>query len=67
MKKFLTGNSFSKKTTTDTTVPLLLSAPMMNIANSLHSTIDNWKTSTTTKIVSLLGWGLPTPAGVVVR
>jgi hypothetical protein len=65
MKKFLTSNSFSKKTTSDITVPLLLSKPMINIADSLHRAIDSWKSATNTKVISLLGWGLPTPDGII--
>lgn len=65
MKKFLINNSFSKKISSDINVPLLLSTTMTDLANSLHQAIDSWKPSTSTKVTSLLGWGLPTPEGII--
>jgi hypothetical protein len=57
---FLTKNSFSKFTTSDTTIPILLNRDLLNKVESLHSNIDNWKFPSTTRLTSILGWGIPT-------
>lgn len=64
MKDFLVNNYFSKKTPANTTIPLLLNPSMIENADFVHTTLDNWKSSNTTKLISLIGWGLPTPEGL---
>jgi hypothetical protein len=64
MKNFLFLNSFSKASTTDTDIPLLLNSSLMKLAEQTHSKIDSWFPASTTKTLSIFGWGLPTSAGI---
>jgi hypothetical protein len=64
MKRFLLGNSFSVTSTTDTNTPLLLNAKLLAKSESMHTIIDTWRASTSTNILSLIGWGMPTSSGI---
>lgn len=64
MNNFLTSNVFSTTTSNNVNIPLLLSKYMIEQSQGLHSIIDNWKPASTTKVVSLRGWGLPTVRGI---
>ncbi len=67
MKKFLLGNSFSLSSTTNTNTPLLLNTELLAKSESMHSIIDTWRASTSTNILSLIGWGMPTSSGIEYR
>lgn len=60
MKNFLLSNSFSKASSMDTNVPLTLNSYLFTLADSFHSQIDGWKPASTTKTLSIFGWGMPT-------
>lgn len=64
MKNFLLSNSFSKSSTTDTNVPLLLNSALISDADSIHSIIDLFRPASTTETLSIFGWGLPTSQGI---
>ncbi len=64
MKGFLTNNSFSMASSTNTRIPLLLNSSLLSSAESIHSKIDSWKPASTTKLISIFGWGLLTTKGV---
>ena len=64
MKNFLLNNSFSKKSSSILNTPLLLNSALMNTANSLHSIFDIWKPASSTKTISLFGWGVLTPSAI---
>lgn len=61
---FITNNKFSKKLTSDTDTPILLSSSLINKAEQIHSSIDQWRLPSTTNFISFIGWGLPTTNGV---
>ncbi len=65
MKSFLLNGPFSMKKSKDTNIPLSLNEFMLSKADSLHSSIDYWKPASTTRTLSLFGWGLPTSDGVL--
>ena len=60
LKNFLIDNSFSKKTTKDINIPLLLNKYLIDKSESIHESIDSWKSLYTTPSISLIGWGIPT-------
>ncbi len=64
MKNFLISNTFSKASTTDANIPLLLNPFLASVADSIHSIIDIFKPASTTKTLSIFGWGLPTSQGI---
>ena len=64
MKDFLLSNSFSKASTTDTNIPLLMNPLLASVADSIHSIIDIFKPAVSTKTLSIFGWGLPTSKGI---
>ncbi len=57
---FLINNNFSKATTSDTSIPIVLNKNLLQKVESIHSSIDNWHFPSTTRLTKLLGWGLPT-------
>ena len=64
MKDFLLNNSFSKKSSKDSRVPLLLNANLFPLSDVLHSNLDSLKPASTTRSLSIFGWGLPTLYGI---
>jgi hypothetical protein len=60
VKNFLLNNPFSKLISTNINEPLLLNSLLLNSAENTHLTLDKWKMSSSTKSISLMGWGLPT-------
>lgn len=64
MKSFLLNNPFSKISSTDTNIPLILNSYLLSLNNSIHSQIDSWKNSSSTKTLSIFGWGMPTSHSV---
>lgn len=64
MKSFLLTNSFSKASTTDTNIPLLLNPSLLSLAEDIHLKLDSWFPASTTRTLSIIGWGLPTSSGV---
>ncbi len=67
VKNFLLNNSFSKKTSSDTNVPLLLNPAMVDNAEKIHLALDSFKPASTTKTLALIGWGLPTAEGITYK
>jgi hypothetical protein len=57
---FLLSNSFSKAITSDINTPILLNRNLLGKVESIHSSIDTWKFPTSTRLTTLLGWGIPT-------
>lgn len=57
---FLTNNTLAKSKSPNTNYPITLNRYLLNKAESLHSSIDEWKFPTTTKLLSIVGWGMPT-------
>ncbi len=64
MKEFLLNNYYSKSITDDINTPLLLNTNLISKSENTHSLIDSWKHSSTTNILSIIGWGLTTPEGI---
>lgn len=64
MKKFLTTNSFSKASSTDINTPLILNSLLFSRADSFHSIFDSWKPASTSRTLSIFGWGLPTSKAI---
>ncbi len=64
MKNFLLFNSFSKASSTDINIPLILNPSLISISDSIHSVIDIFKPASTTKTLSIFGWGLPTSEAI---
>lgn len=64
MKNFLTANTFSKASSTDIDTPLLLNSGLFGLAGKFHKTADIWKPASTTKSLSIFGWGLPTSKSI---
>lgn len=64
MKSFLLSNLFSKTSSTNVSTPLLLNSSLLSVADNIHSAIDIFKTASTTKTLSIFGWGVPTSEGV---
>ena len=64
LSKFLTENVFSKASSTDNSIPLLLNSYILSRADSFHSVVDRWKPASTTKTLSIFGWGIPTTESV---
>ena len=64
MKKFLLSNPFSVASSSDTNIPLLLNSSLLSSAENIHTAIDSWKPASTTKIISFVGWGVPTSEGI---
>ncbi len=58
--KFLTDNSFSKDTTSDITIPITLNSSLLNRVESIHESMGKWSLPSTTRLTTLLGWGIPT-------
>ncbi len=64
MKSFLINNPFSKASSTDMNIPLLLNPSLISSSEAIHSLIDKWKPASSTKTLSILGWGMPTPESI---
>ena len=64
MGRFLTNNSFSKASSTDTDIPLTLNSYLFSLADAFHTRMDIWKPASTTKTMSIFGWGMPTAKAV---
>ncbi len=64
MKDFIINNSFSKKSSTDTNIPLKLNSYIISLSDSIHNSLDMWKSASTTKTISIIGWGMPTSQSV---
>ncbi|MDR3558766.1 MAG: hypothetical protein P4L61_04510, partial [Candidatus Pacebacteria bacterium] len=47
-----------------TDIPLVGNAGLFPQAESVHSVLDSWKPASTTELVAIAGWGLPTDVGV---
>ena len=64
---FLTGRDDRRSTpaVTDTQSPLLLHQPMLSAAQNIHDIIDGYVFPSSTKAISLIGWGKKTVDGVV--
>lgn len=60
VKDFLLSNPFSLASSTDTSVPLILNPLLFNKNDIFHKAIDIWKSASTTKTLSIFGWGVPT-------
>ncbi len=67
MKEFILNGSFSKATTTDTSIPLRLNSKLLFPNEIFHESVDNWRSSSTTKTFSIFGWGEPTMEGIVYK
>ena len=67
MKNFLLNNSFSKASSTDTNIPLLLNSYLLSLSDSFHVNIDSWKPATSTKTLSIFGWGMPTSQSITYK
>jgi pimeloyl-ACP methyl ester carboxylesterase len=48
----------------DTKSASVLSARLLDNASHIHSLIDTWEFSTSTKVISIAGWGMPTTRAV---
>jgi pimeloyl-ACP methyl ester carboxylesterase len=64
MKKFLLTSGFGVDSSTNTTLPLHLNSVLIDSADSSHTTIDDWKPASSTKTLSIFGWGLATSRGI---
>lgn len=64
MKNFLLNNSFSVASSTNTQIPLLLNPYLLSKNETFHSNIDTWKPASSTKVLSIFGWGNPTSEGL---
>ena len=64
MKGFLLNNSFSKASSTDVDIPLTLNSYLFSLTDSFHSRFDTWKPASTTKTISVFGWGMPTSKAI---
>ncbi len=65
LKDFLLLNVFSKQSSQDTNIPILLNKYLLSLNESFHTKVDSWRPASSTKIVSILGWGLPTEEGII--
>jgi len=63
MKSFITDSSHGSLSDS-TDIPLQGNSGLFPQAESAHSIIDPWKPATSTKLVAIAGWGLPTDVGV---
>lgn len=65
MKNFLLNGAFSKASSTDINTPLKLNPYLFPANESYHSIADIWKPASTTKTLSIFGWGMPTSKSIV--
>lgn len=64
MKNFLLNNPFSIASSTNTDIPLLLNPSLFSKSNTFHNSIDKWKPASSTKVISIFGWGNSTSKGI---
>ncbi len=65
LKDFLLSNVFLKQSPKDTSIPILLNKYLLSLSESFHSKVDSWEPASSTKVVSIFGWGLPTEEGII--
>ena len=63
MKSFI-GDSSHGVLSGSTNIPVKGNAGLFSQAESVHSTLDDWKPATSTELVAIAGWGLPTDVGI---
>ncbi len=64
MVNFITDTQSIRSTlsTTDQSVPLVLSKSLVERATATHALLDSWTPGTTTSIINIAGWGQETPS-----
>jgi len=63
MKSFITDSSHGSLSDS-TDIPVRGNSALLPQAESAHSIMDSWKPASSTQLVAIAGWGLPTDIGV---
>ncbi|MDE2188215.1 MAG: hypothetical protein KGJ35_00595 [Patescibacteria group bacterium] len=63
MKSFITDKSHGQ-VSESVNIPVTGNARFFPQAESVHSVLDNWQPASSTQLVAIAGWGLPTLTGI---